>query len=78
VESVVGQVGDFFYASPVVVFLLGPFSERVVVVVHVSQDTGATSVQVIARVLLRVTRANTLSNGFGSALVVGGVGGVYS
>jgi hypothetical protein len=77
VESVVGQVGDFFYAGPVVVFLLRPLSERVVVVVHVSQDTGATSVQVVTRVLLRVASANTLGDGLGGAFVIGGIGGIY-
>jgi hypothetical protein len=52
VESVVRQVGDFFHAAPVVVFFLRPLAEAVVVVVHVSQDSSATGVQVVARVLL--------------------------
>jgi hypothetical protein len=78
VECVVRQVGDLFYTRPVVVFLLRPLSERVVVVVHVSQDSSAAGVQVVARVLLRVTSADTLGDGLGSALVVGGVGGVYT
>jgi hypothetical protein len=77
VESVVRQVGDLLYAGPVIVFLLRPLSERVVVVIHVSQDTSATSVQVVTRVFLRVTRANSLSNGLRSALVIGSIRGVY-
>lgn len=44
VEGRVRQASELIHASPVVVFLLGPFAQSVVVAVFPGQDTCATSV----------------------------------
>jgi hypothetical protein len=76
VESRVGQAGELVHASPVVVFLVGPLAESVVLAVLPGQDTSASGVQPVAGLLLGVTGANALCDGFGGTFVVRSVGGV--
>jgi hypothetical protein len=76
VESRVREVGELVHASPVVVLLVGPLAESIVLAVFPGQDTSAAGVQPVAGLLLGVAGANTLGDGFGSTLVVRGIGGV--
>jgi hypothetical protein len=76
VESRIRQVGELIYSSPVVVFLVRPFSESVVLAVFPGQDASASGVQPVAGLLLGVTGTNAFGNGFGSTLVVRGIGSV--
>jgi hypothetical protein len=75
-ESRIRQAGKLVHASPVVVLLVGPLAESIVLAVFPGQDTSAAGVQPVAGLLLGVTGANALGDGFGGTLVVRGVGGV--
>jgi hypothetical protein len=76
VESRIWQAGELVHTSPVVVFLVGPLAESFILTVFPGQDTSAAGVQPVAGLLLGVAGANTLGDGFGSTLVVRGIGGV--